>query len=181
LNGTWGYSINDAGAVAGSAKFNSPRYSSPYWSFVRNPFGAIDPFSAPGAGSSSSEGTQAFGINNAGAVTGYYVDPQGVTHGFVRTPRGVFIRVDAPGATEAHTFAVGINDAGAVTGYFNIDAGLMHSFVRSSSGVFLAFDAPGAGGSAYSGTFAGSINDAGAVTGYYIDAYSTYHGFLRTP
>jgi hypothetical protein len=99
----------------------------------------------------------------------------------LRTPRGVFIRVDAPGATEAHTFAVGINDAGAVTGYFNIDAGLMHSFVRSSSGVFLAFDAPGAGGSAYSGTFAGSINDAGAVTGYYIDAYSTYHGFLRTP
>jgi hypothetical protein len=138
LNGTRGYSINDAGFIAGYYSYNSPAYSSPNHGFVRTPSGFIAPVNAPGAGAAPTQGTQAYGINNAGAITGQYVDVSGVTHGFVRSPDGSFTPVEAPGATEtgSGTFAVSINDAGDMTGYYFIGTGTRHSFVRRPSGAF---------------------------------------------
>jgi len=54
--------------------------------FVRTKSGKITSFDAPGAGTSSGEGTFAWRINTAGDITGYLMDSSGVYHGFVNTP-----------------------------------------------------------------------------------------------
>ena len=52
--------------------------------------GAIITFDAPGAGTGFDQGTTATGINAAGVITGYYVDPRNIYHGFLRSTNGVF-------------------------------------------------------------------------------------------
>jgi hypothetical protein len=54
--------------------------------FVRAASGAITTFNAPGAGTADYQGTLGDGINNAGTITGQYIDASGVSHGFLRTP-----------------------------------------------------------------------------------------------
>lgn len=179
LNGTRALSINNAGTVAGSYSYNSPSYSLPDRGFARAASGFIATFTAPFAGTSPNQGTQASGINDAGTIVGNYIDATGITHGFMRGSSGVFTTIDVSDATAI--LPVSINDAGTVTGSYSIPSLLSYGFVLSPSGVFVTFEVTGAGGAPYSGTFANSINDAGAITGYFIDANSTYHGFLRTP
>jgi hypothetical protein len=124
-------------------------------------------FDPPGATS-----TQAFSINPAGAITGFYVDASG-DHGFLRTRDGTFTTFDPPGAT--FTFPRSINPAGAITGYY-LGADLVnHGFLRARDGSFTTFDSPGA-----TGTTPLSINPAGAITGYYFGADFVQHGFLRS-
>jgi len=53
--------------------------------FVRTPHGSITTFDAPGTGTGSGQGTFPDGINDAGAITGYYIDNNDVLHGFLRT------------------------------------------------------------------------------------------------
>ena len=55
-------------------------------------------FEAPGAGTAPGQGTFANSINPAGAITGLYVDPANVYHGFLRAPDGTFTTLNAPGA-----------------------------------------------------------------------------------
>jgi hypothetical protein len=58
-----------------------------YYGFVRGAEnGAINRFSAPGAGTGGGQGTYAYSINDAGVIAGYYVDASGVHHGFLLTP-----------------------------------------------------------------------------------------------
>jgi hypothetical protein len=40
----------------------------------------------PGAGTGPHQGTFPSDVNPAGAITGYYIDADGVYHGFLRTP-----------------------------------------------------------------------------------------------
>jgi hypothetical protein len=54
-----------------------------YHGFVRAASGTITGFDAPGA---TGSGTFAWSINKAGAIAGYYVDKNSVSHGFLRTP-----------------------------------------------------------------------------------------------
>src|SRR5712671_1761069 len=42
-------------------------------------------FDAPGAGTGSGQGTFPNGINEPGTITGYYIDNNDVSHGFLRT------------------------------------------------------------------------------------------------
>ena len=46
--------------------------------------GKLMTFNAPGEGTGSGQGTFPNNDNNAGAITGYYVDANGVSHGFLR-------------------------------------------------------------------------------------------------
>ena len=46
----------------------------------------ITTFDAPGAGTSSGQGTFGEGINPAGAITGFYLDADFIQHGFLRIP-----------------------------------------------------------------------------------------------
>src|SRR5438876_414715 len=59
--------------------------------------------------------TEAFGINDARQVVGFFEDASGNIHGFVEIG-GSFTTIDVPGAffTQAH----GINDAGQIVGDF---------------------------------------------------------------
>jgi len=67
-------------------------------------------------GPESSPYVVADGINNAGMVTGYYEDTNGVFHGFV-WHEGDFKTVDYPGA--AYTLLYGVNNRGLAIGYYN--------------------------------------------------------------
>jgi hypothetical protein len=87
----------------------------------------------------TSNGTQAYGINNLGQIVGvYFVSTNpGVAHGFVYSG-GVFTTVDDPNAGSAGgqgTFATGINDSGQIVGYYYDSAGVSHGFVTTSQGV----------------------------------------------
>jgi hypothetical protein len=53
---------------------------------VRASDGAITTFDVPGAGTGPFQGTIPLCNNPVGAITGYYIDANDVTHGFLRTP-----------------------------------------------------------------------------------------------
>jgi uncharacterized membrane protein len=133
------------------------------------PHSTFTTFDVPGALS-----TFPYGINPRGEVTGYYVDANFVTRGFVRAPDGTFTTFDGPGSV-IQTTPYGINPAGEITGWYltvNFEA---HGFLRAPDGTFTTFDAPGGVGI----TFAYVINPAGEIAGNYADANFVFHGFLR--
>lgn len=70
------FGINDGGEVVGTWSV----FQSPARGFTRDASGNFTSFSAPDPNAN----IFAFGINNAGRVTGYYNDANGVDHGFVR-------------------------------------------------------------------------------------------------
>jgi hypothetical protein len=193
FDGTFPESINDAGAVAGYYLDGNTLYHG----FLRSPRGEFLTFDAPGTGTSvgfrwtfpnSINSPSSISINNRGTVTGNYVDSNNVSHGFLRSPGGEFITLDAPGASSAAgsfdgTFPSSINNGGAITGNY-IDANeVIHGFLRSPGGEFTTFDAPGVSSVAAPGygTFPKRINDAGAITGHFTDVHNVIRGFVRSP
>src|SRR5579862_2299500 len=54
-------------------------------------------FDVPGIGTASGQGTIPFANNVQGQITGYWVDPNGVGHGFVRHVNGGIVSFDGPG------------------------------------------------------------------------------------
>jgi hypothetical protein len=56
------------------------------------------------------------GINNAGYVSGHYWDTSNNEHGFLMTPAGKFIEINAPGAYQSS--AGGVNDKVQVVGHY---------------------------------------------------------------
>ena len=89
----------------------------------------------------SVEGTITQSVNDAGLVVGYYVDSNGVNHGFVYDGTD-FTTIDPPGSTD--TLLFGINNAGIITGRFFDAAGVRHGFL-DDNGVFTIIDFPGGG------------------------------------
>ncbi len=69
-----------------------------WYGFVRTPKGHFTEFSVSGAGNGNGQGTFSWAINQAGAVTGWWMDASNLTHGFVRAPDGGITKFDAPGA-----------------------------------------------------------------------------------
>lgn len=131
---------------------------------------------APGAGTASGEGTFGPGINASGETVGYYIDANGVVHGFIRSSGGTMTTVDAPGAGTAlnlGTIVMAVNTSGEVTGYYADSNGVLHSYIESSAGTLTEFDPPNSIGSD-----AFCINDSGDVAGGLLDANGD-HGFVR--
>ena len=112
--------------------------------------------------------TDANDINDAGVIVGFYVDPSGMDHGWVRVG-GTFRNVDVPGA--AGTFAYGINDSNQIVGWYT-DSGLAEHGFMLDKGTFTTIDFPGA-----SLTNVWSINGTGTVAGTYQDSSGVFHGF----
>lgn len=147
----------------------------------------IDP---PGAGTGQYQGTGCFAytdcsvlINNAGAITGYYLDTNNVYHGFLRSPGGKFTSFEAPGAdTNAGDFngtlPNAINDAGAITGVYYDANNLGHGFLRNPQGKFTTFDVKGG---IIGTTTPIALNLEAAIVGYYLDENGVSQGFLRRP
>jgi probable HAF family extracellular repeat protein len=136
-------------------------------------FATID---VPGAGTASGRGTYSLRINDAGELAGYFIDANGVGHGFIRAASGTVTTIDAPGAgatEELGTVVEDINASGETAGYFIDSQDLQHSFFRDANGAITTFDPAGASG-------AQSIGDDGTVAGGYVDANGA-HGYLRAP
>jgi probable HAF family extracellular repeat protein len=122
--------------------------------------------------SAATNGTYAYGINNSGQVTGYYLvsssDGWLHGHGFVYSG-GVFTSLDVPSAVDTETH--GINDSGQITGGYEDSSYHGQSFVYSG-GVFTTLPDPSGYGPA-----AWGINNSAQVIGYYVYA-SAVHGFV---
>jgi len=124
--------INQFGAIAGYYTDASNLVHG----YLRSPWGDITTFDIPGQ-ESLGIGCYAdcsVGLNDWGAITGYYLDANNVYHGFVRSPQGEVTTFDAPGADLTPgdyngTFPVSINDQGAVTGYIYDKNNVIHGFV----------------------------------------------------
>ena len=124
--------INQFGAIAGYYI----DASNVVHGYLRSPWGEFTTFDVP------DEGPQGIGcysdcsvgLNDWGAITGYYLDANNVYHGFVRSPEGKVTSFDAPGANTTQgsysgTFPVSINDQGEVTGYYLDANNVNHSFL----------------------------------------------------
>jgi hypothetical protein len=120
---------------------------------------------------SGSTGTVPSAINDAGSVTGSYLDASGAGHGFVRAADGTITTFDVPGGSG--TFPTGINVKGVITGSYVDGKDTYHGFVRAANGTITTFDPPGS-----DQTEVWGINKQGAVTGYYSDTNGV-HGFVR--
>ena len=101
---------------------------------------------------------QAYAINDAGLVTGFYEDASSNYHGFV-WQAGSFQTVDYPGA--AYTYLFATNGHGVVIGFYG-NGTTNHAVTYSvQSGTWTALpDIPG-----YSANQGYGINDAGAAVG----------------
>jgi hypothetical protein len=104
--------------------------------YLRSPAGKITTFDPPGEGP---QGLGCFadcsmGLNDLGAITGYYLDANNVYHGYLRSPEGKFTTFEVPGADLTAndfngTFPVSINDWGVITGYYIDKNNVVHGFV----------------------------------------------------
>jgi len=160
----------------------------------RGRFLTIDP---PGVGTAAGLGTEIPGINEAGAVAGFFTDSRFVTHSFFRRPDGRITVFDAPGAGKKTvpgfsltpagvmwgqgTYAYSINRYGVIAGTLVDAGGVYHGFVRWPDGRFTTIDIEDAGAEMAEGTFVGNINDWNEVSGQFYDAQGTAHGFVRAP
>ena len=159
----------------------------------------ITTFEAPGAGTSSGQGSSGISINLEGAVLGFYADSNNVVHTFVcvsgcTSPR-TFTTFEAPGAGTADigancfvpqtcqgTYAFSNNAFGAIVGFYRDSGNVIHGYVTAPPyTTFTTLNEPDAGTSAGQGTSALNINLEGEIAGNYTDASGVSHGFVTTP
>src|SRR5208282_3121191 len=99
--------------------------------------------------------TQVIGINNHGVSDGFYIDTNGVTHGFIDN-NGTFI-----------------TDQGLISGFY-IDAdNFTHGFLAGAGGSFTTLDFP-----RDTSTMALGLNNENRVVGTYTDQNGNVHGFI---
>ena len=91
--------------------------------YVRRANGQITTLDVPGA-----LNTTAFGINDFGQISGYFVDATGAVHGFVKSGQK-FRQLDMPGALA--TIPTAINNWGTVAGEYVDTKGARHGFVAT--------------------------------------------------
>jgi hypothetical protein len=165
-----------------------------YRGYIRAPNGTFTLVDAPGAGTSSGQGTMPVSIDTAGDIAGTFVDGSMIAHAFVRTANGTITEFDSPNAgiygwqklfalkqntaPVQGSYGLFINDSGITSGT-SIDANLVgHGFLRAANGSTGTYDAPGAGTAIMQGTVGVGINASGLVTGAYIDTKQVIHGFI---
>jgi len=193
--GTFASDINNGGTVVGYY-VDAERL---HHGFVREPNGALTALDAPGAGAGlqppvmahpellSGQGTLATSVNDAGTITGYFIDAQNVRHGFLRDKSGAFLTFDVAGS--GGTFPESINNSGEIAGSYSeppiiinnerersYRSGAVHGFLRDTTGSITPFDVPGASHGFGDGTYPQTVNDAGTVVGSY---NRTDVGFIR--
>jgi hypothetical protein len=126
------------------------------------------------AGTSNEQGTFPLVVNLSGEVAGYYYDPNGFFHGFIRNAAGAITTVDVPATGSSGTIIEAIDGAGDTAGYYFDSQNTEHSFLRNANGTIPTFDPPN------STSGAQSVNDGGTVAGGFVDVNGG-HGYLRAP
>lgn len=116
------------------------------------------------------QSTAVYGINNAGAMVGSYVDSGGIRHGFL-LKGGVVTNIDDPNGTDTYCFA--ISKSGAIVGWYATTLSHSAQGFLYQDGVFTDIGPAGSTGSQAIG-----INDLGQITGNYGDDNGRSHAFL---
>jgi len=119
--------------------------------------------------------TSAVSIDNAGIITGSWLDENGAEHGFIRATNGAFTAFDVPGATA--TIPVSLNGNATVVGVYEDANGNYSGFTRSSNQTITTFEI---NGYPNSGTYPTAINSKLGITGSY-QTGNTSHGFVISP
>ena len=180
--GTGGFGINPQGTVVGSFLDNKNVFHGYQCVSGCGSSSTFSEFNAPGAGTASGQGTITFSINLFGVITGFYLDANNVSHGFVTAaPFTNFIALNVPNAGQAAgqgTVAGNINLEGEISGNYIDASGVSHGFVTYPPyRTFTSFDPVGS-----VNTFApvaSALNLEGTFTGTYQDASGALHGYVR--
>ena len=124
--------------------------------------------------------TDVVGINNGNVSTGFFVDANTNTHGFINSG-GTFQVLDAPGTK--FNQLLGINDLGQEAGYSSMDpAGqvMQLAYVRQANGTYTFLD-----NTSHTlnlptnvNSQATDINDSGQVVGFFMPSDMTSDGFV---
>ena len=187
--GTTALSINAGGNITGVyVDANAVRHG--FVRTVANGTASFAAFNVSAAGTSSTQGTIPTNIDASGNIAGFYIDANGVFHGFLRAASGTITApIDAPAAatvaagggfTFAGTIPVGLDASGNIAGVFTDTNSLFHGFLRAVDGTITTFDVSGAGTTGlFPGTVPISVNGAGDIAGVYEDANGANHGFVR--
>jgi uncharacterized membrane protein len=159
------YGINSAGVAAGGCTNKSGTQIG--FTYANGKFTDIKIKSATAL--------NAYGINDKGAVVGYYVNSSGIQqHGFLLVGSKL-TRLDPPGVIYSAT-AWGINNKGVITVLGVNSNGTWVSFTTGDKGkTYKPFHAPREDGF---GTFIREINNKGDILGSYVDAKDFIHGVL---
>jgi hypothetical protein len=178
--------INDRGDITGYFLDEN----NVFHGFLRSREGKFTVFEAPGADTKAGDqnGTFPNAINEAGAITGEYIDARNGGHGFLRSPEGRFTTFDVPGGSPGTTNAIALNRHGDIVGYYlSAKSGVFQGYVRHPDGTFETWSGPGAceapsGANNCYATGAFAVNDEGTVAGGYEDSTSNLvnHGLLRS-
>jgi len=135
--------INADGVIAGLySLYIDPCVTMTVGGFVRSPQGVFTLFSPPGTivtlpvepglvfGGETLTPPHQLSINQAGTITGSYVDAEGAKHGFVRNPYGTITSFDPPRGRQ--TTATSINDCGVIVGsyYYDWNNQIAEGFLR---------------------------------------------------
>jgi hypothetical protein len=117
--------------------------------------------------------TQILQFNGAGASIGAASLDFVTFFGFVRSPDGVYTRLDCPFAMALGTFPLGWKEDGTIIGYTTDPTETdFTGFIRHRDGAWEVFVIPGA-----SSTLPSGINERGAIAGGYRDV-DGWHGFV---
>ena len=129
--------------------------------------GSVTTFAVPDA-----TATLAYQLNTSNQITGYYVDPSGITHGYTRDSDGnLTFPIDPAGSTG--TILFGNNDSNWVVGRYTDASGATHGLFFITPDDILTFDYPGSTFTSLNG-----INKQGMICGSYLDAAGIFHGFV---
>jgi probable HAF family extracellular repeat protein len=154
--------VNDKGDAVGG--FEDPD-TGIFHSFLRTRKGKISILPDPEPDALS---TEALGINNRGAIVGFFVDADGVRHGFI-LQKGLYTIYDYPDALR--TLLTGINDHAQIVG-IAFDGIQRRGFLLDGGDTVL-IEVPAA-----VNTRTSAINNLGQVVGWFDDADGVAHGFL---
>ena len=114
--------------------------------------------------------TLAYQLNRYNQIVGYYIDADGITHGYMRDSAGnLTYPIDVAGASE--TILFGNNDSNWVVGRYTDAAGISHGLFFVTPDDIVTFDYPDATYTSLNG-----INLQGFICGYYLDAAGIFHG-----
>jgi len=117
--------------------------------------------------------TDTYAVNNAGVITGDYVDAKGVQHGMILTGKKL-TTVDYKNCAASTLSFYGINSAGTVVGFCGDAKTEVPVGYSYAAGKFTAINFPKG-----TGTQAMGINDKGDIVGLYFDTAGAQHGFSK--
>ncbi len=120
-------------------------------------------------GPSGAVNTWGSGINDKGAIVGYYTDSAGATHGFLLQGTK-YATLDVPGATA--TYATDINKSGKIVLFWENSSGAIESSLYNGK-TYKTINVPGAASS-----YALGLNTASDVCYGWLDSSGVVHGAL---